>query len=189
MVNYIAALLGLKEKGKLAKEVMGLRGVKFALSVVVFVILTGGGLFSLFESKAGHIVTYWDGVWWAIVTITTVGYGDYYPVTVAGRIVGIFVMFSGIGFVATVTTALATHAISKKTADHLEDSLRQIDKKFEAHTNDVDQLLSKHFKHHRDILAQNQADPHQVTLEDIRREGSEVVAQVTVRPEVSEGQA
>ena len=38
-----------------------------------------------------------DGVWWAIVAVTTVGYGDTYPETDAGRIIAIIVMFAGIG--------------------------------------------------------------------------------------------
>ncbi len=40
--------------------------------------------------------------WWAVVTITTVGYGDYYPVTTIGRIIAVLVMFSGIGIVVAM---------------------------------------------------------------------------------------
>ena len=52
-----------------------------------------------FESRAAdaNITTGGDALWWAIVTITTVGYGDFFPVTGAGRVTGAFVMFAGSG--------------------------------------------------------------------------------------------
>ncbi len=46
-------------------------------------IMLGGWLFAFFEGK-----TFWDGIWWAVVTALTIGYGDFFPVTVGGRIVG-----------------------------------------------------------------------------------------------------
>jgi voltage-gated potassium channel len=50
----------------------------------------------------------WDAIWWAIVTITTVGYGDYYPVTVAGRLAGITLMIAGIALLGTLAGTLAS---------------------------------------------------------------------------------
>src|SRR6185369_15659654 len=44
----------------------------------------------------GDFKTFWDGVWWAVVTVTTVGYGDVYPTTVAGRVVAIALMLVGV---------------------------------------------------------------------------------------------
>jgi Ion channel len=49
----------------------------------------------------------WDGVWWAVTTMTTVGYGDITPRTNYGRVVAIVVMLVGIGFIALLTGALA----------------------------------------------------------------------------------
>jgi voltage-gated potassium channel len=45
--------------------------------------------------------------WWSVITITTVGYGDYTPITPIGRIIGTAVKFSGIGLVVTLATILA----------------------------------------------------------------------------------
>lgn len=53
----------------------------------------------------------WDGVWYAVVTTTTVGYGDYFPVTVAGRAIAVVLMFTGIGVVAAIGGAIATWAV------------------------------------------------------------------------------
>ena len=56
-------------------------------------IVFGGAFFSLVEEDADWI----DGMWWAIVTLTTVGYGDFAPDSIAGRWVAMFVMAGGLG--------------------------------------------------------------------------------------------
>ena len=59
--------------------------------VLILLILLGATMFSLFEKD----VEFLDSLWWTLVTITTVGYGDIAPVTVGGRIVGTGVMLLG----------------------------------------------------------------------------------------------
>jgi voltage-gated potassium channel len=49
----------------------------------------------------------WRGLWWAIQTVTTVGYGDVVPRTVAGRIIASLVMLAGIGFISVLTATVA----------------------------------------------------------------------------------
>jgi voltage-gated potassium channel len=63
-----------------------------------------------FESRSpdANITTGGDAVWWAVVTITTVGYGDKYPVTALGRITATFVMFSGVGIIGSLASILAS---------------------------------------------------------------------------------
>lgn len=78
----------------------GLRG---AAVVAAIAALGGGALFSTLEK--GYSV--WDGVWWAMATMTTVGYGDLSPHSTGGRLVGIALMLIGIGFVALLTGAIA----------------------------------------------------------------------------------
>jgi voltage-gated potassium channel len=78
-------------------------GVRGAAVVAAVAALGGGALFSTFET--GYSV--WDGVWWAMATMTTVGYGDLSPHTVGGRMVGVALMLIGIGFVALLTGAIA----------------------------------------------------------------------------------
>ena len=62
------------------------------------------------ESHAaeGNISSGWDAFWWSFVTMTTVGYGDRYPVTVVGRITAMFVMAMGIGIIGALASILAS---------------------------------------------------------------------------------
>lgn len=72
--------------------------------IIILIIIFGGIGVYLVEHKhqGANITTLGEALWWAVVTITTVGYGDYFPVTAIGRIIAIFVMFSGIGIVVAV---------------------------------------------------------------------------------------
>ena len=72
-----------------------------------------------FESTSpnGNITTGGDAIWWGIVTITTVGYGDFYPVTMLGRLTAIFVMFAGIGIIGALASILASLLVSPGTPE------------------------------------------------------------------------
>jgi voltage-gated potassium channel len=71
-----------------------------------------------------NITTFGDAVWWAVSTITTVGYGDHYPVTAAGRAVGIVLMVAGVGIFGAVAASAAAWFIS---ADQEQDRRQQND--------------------------------------------------------------
>jgi voltage-gated potassium channel len=59
------------------------------------------------------ILTFGDAAWWAITTITTVGYGDMYPVTAAGRLVAAALMMSGIAVLGVVTASIASWLVQR----------------------------------------------------------------------------
>jgi len=82
------------------------------LSVASIVVLQ-------FESQSpdSNIRTGGDALWWGLVTITTVGYGDFFPVTMMGRITGVFVMFAGIGIIGALASILASMLVSPSTPD------------------------------------------------------------------------
>jgi voltage-gated potassium channel len=65
------------------------------------------------EHTGANITNLANSFWWAVVTIATVGYGDYYPVTAAGRIIAIFMMLSGIGIFATFVSMLAHRRLQR----------------------------------------------------------------------------
>ena len=72
------------------------------LAIIASSIIIFGGIgvyLAEYEHQGANITKISDALWWAVVTITTVGYGDYYPVTTVGRIIAVFIMFSGIGII------------------------------------------------------------------------------------------
>jgi voltage-gated potassium channel len=70
----------------------------------------------VFEAEKGaphaNILTYREAIWWAFVTITTVGYGDYYPVTTLGRSMAVILMFFGLGIIGVLSSYLSSTFIS-----------------------------------------------------------------------------
>ncbi len=65
------------------------------------------------HSSQANITTFGDALWWAAVTITTVGYGDRYPVTTEGRFVAVGLMLAGITLIGVVTAAMASWLINR----------------------------------------------------------------------------
>jgi voltage-gated potassium channel len=86
------------------------------IAIVIGVVVASGFLEWGIEHNApgANITTLGTGLWWSIVTTTTVGYGDTYPVTTAGRLVGSVVMVVGIGLIGTVSATVAAWFVTHK---------------------------------------------------------------------------
>ncbi len=98
-----------------------------ALLTVTAIVVAGAAEHAL---GTGDFTSLWDGIWWAVVTVTTVGYGDLYPTTVQGRLIGMVLMFTGIGFLSLLTAAIASRFVKQERGDeHLEvmEALRRIE--------------------------------------------------------------
>lgn len=99
---------------------------RFVALLTVFVVVVSGAAQAAFN--ANEFDSVWDGVWWAVVTVTTVGYGDLYPTDVEGRIIGIVVMLVGIGFISVLTATMASLFIKTDTgSDEVLETLRRIE--------------------------------------------------------------
>jgi voltage-gated potassium channel len=116
------------EIGKDISHLCRARNVPYAIAIVALAIVTCGVLAYHFEStvKGANITDPGDGMWWALTTITTVGYGDRYPVTWHGRFIATVLMFIGIAFTGIISAALVS-VFLRKTEDEVEEE----DLKFE----------------------------------------------------------
>jgi len=89
--------------------------VLFIVIFCVMLVIEGGAFFVLMAERSApdaNIQTASDAMWWVYVTITTVGYGDHYPVTTAGRLVGIMVMTMGVGLFGTLAGYIANKLLA-----------------------------------------------------------------------------
>ena len=100
--------------------------LRIASILTVTAIIVAGAA----QSATSHdFDTLWDGVWWAIETVSTVGYGDIYPATVQGRLIALVLMFVGIGFLSLLTAAIASRFVKQERGDEHDEvmeTLRQI---------------------------------------------------------------
>jgi voltage-gated potassium channel len=109
----IARLLGGSNRREFVRDMVENRG-QYATFVTILlagmVLSISSFLVLQFESRSAdaNIRTGGDALWWGFVTITTVGYGDRFPVTTLGRLVGLFVMFAGVGIIGALASILAS---------------------------------------------------------------------------------
>jgi voltage-gated potassium channel len=85
--------------------------LRILLMAVSFILLFGW-IIHLIEPN--NFKSVFEGVWWAIITTSTIGYGDFVPNSILGKLVGIVLIFLGAGFISTYFISLATSAISKQ---------------------------------------------------------------------------
>ena len=98
---------------KKSKAFLNTNGFKYVVFVTVLMIAAGGFLIHYAEGMSIS-----DGIWWAFVTATTVGYGDISPSTLYGRIIAMVLMLVGIGLIGTVTSTITSYFLNagqKKT--------------------------------------------------------------------------
>ena len=82
------------------------------------VIFSSVAILQVEDDPNSNIKTAEDALWWAYVTITTVGYGDKYPVTTEGRIIAAFLMTMGVGLFGTFTGYVASWFVEEREDSH-----------------------------------------------------------------------
>lgn len=89
---------------------------------ILMLIFSSIAILQVEDDPNSNIKTAEDAIWWAYVTITTVGYGDKFPVTLEGRIIAAILMTVGVGLFGTFTAFLSSWFISDKEEHAREDN-------------------------------------------------------------------
>ena len=117
------------------------------VTTTALIVVASGFLMRLLDHK--EYANIFIGMWWAIQTVTTVGYGDVTPRSVAGRIVASFVMLEAIALLAIVTAAItstfvarATHLQDTTAADKRKQDEARLNSRFDQLDKQLDQLES-----------------------------------------------
>ena len=121
----------------LIERVFNSRRLRTILGVLIICIISFGYVFYLAEPQ---IKTIEDGIWWALVTITTVGYGDITPLTTLGRLVAGTLMFVGLGLIATVTAIVSAKFIAHYVDHHTNDDVLEKLEELEAEIEKLKEL-------------------------------------------------
>lgn len=99
-----------------------------ALIVITILLFSAYGIY-LFERSANpEINDIGDAMWWSIVTVTTVGYGDKVPITPMGKVIGVILMFLGIGIIGVLSGTIASYLLrgyrGGREAEDIEEALK-----------------------------------------------------------------
>lgn len=130
LLRFTRAGLTLAELLRRARSLLTHHGLHFVLLSVLAIILVGAALELGFEQHAAgsNIHSYADALWWAIVTVTTVGYGDRYPVTAAGRGVAVVLMLTGIGLVGVLSATIASYFVGRQSSQDMTELHQRLDR-------------------------------------------------------------
>jgi voltage-gated potassium channel len=123
-----------------SRRLLTQHGLHYVLLAAIILVFAGAAAELGFERKAPHsnIHSYGDALWWAMSTVTTVGYGDRFPVSAGGRGVAVVLMLVGIGLIGVITANVASYFVSQENSDErdkldvLESRLARIEGLLEA---------------------------------------------------------
>jgi voltage-gated potassium channel len=120
------AVEGLSE----VRGVLRRRGLSWVLLIALALNLIAAALVLSFERDmpGGNIHSYPDALWWAVTTITTVGYGDRFPISPAGRGVAVVLMVSGIALFGIITASIAAYFVEQKADQQDQDVAGRLDR-------------------------------------------------------------
>jgi voltage-gated potassium channel len=119
LLRFVRLAAVLSRGGQVASLVFRGHGLGYVMSVTALLAAGFGTMFAVVEPDVDSIV---EGLWLAVVTVTSVGYGDIVPTTGVGRIAGTTLMLLGVGFVAALTAAVAARFVANDEARMREET-------------------------------------------------------------------
>ncbi|WP_146151803.1 potassium channel family protein [Ahniella affigens] len=159
--------------GSFSREMLKRNSLGPTMIVLMLVTSLGGVLVAHFD-PAFH--SPWDGIWWAWVTVTTVGYGDLIPQSLAGRIFAVVLMLMGVGLIALLSATMAAYfrADEDREAERMRErifrKLIQMDQEADERQKHTDLLLASLAKMEAEALSrQDQINELKLQLSDIKR--------------------
>lgn len=114
---------------KRARAILTHHGLQFVILAVGVIIFAGAGLELYFERNSvgpTAIHNFGDAIWWAVVTVTTVGYGDKVSMTGGGKWVATALMFTGIGLVGALTATIASYFVQEQHSAEMAEIKAQL---------------------------------------------------------------
>ena len=120
-LRFLRIVIALKRGVKPISDVLVKNSLHYIALITILLIILSGIAFSWLEYRVISIQGIFQGVWWAITTVTTVGYGDLYPESNSGRILAVAVMIIGIGFVSVLTANIASYFVENDKNKENED--------------------------------------------------------------------
>jgi voltage-gated potassium channel len=103
---------------RVAQSLQARIGIYLGLILPLLIFTCSLGVYEAEHLVPGaKITTFGDSVWWAFVTVTTIGYGDYYPITVEGRMIAVLLMLSGLALVSVITVTFASWFLGRLEYD------------------------------------------------------------------------
>ena len=121
----------------LLETIFNSRRLRTILLALIFFI----GVFGyLFYASEPQVKTFGDGIWWALVTITTVGYGDITPLTTLGRVVAGLLMLLGLGLIATITAIVSAKFIQNYVDGHTNDDVLEKLEELETEIGKIEEI-------------------------------------------------
>ena len=106
---------------------VGREGLLYLLVVAVLIVLSSAGALTVLE-PATLETGFGDALWWAIVTATTVGYGDIAPSTTAGRTIGVVLMLLGIGIISTLAASVTAYFVGQDEGAEIKDLAQRLER-------------------------------------------------------------
>lgn len=128
-----------------AKRKFGSRVRMYALYLTTLTMVLAALAVSFFERQdpASNIKSFGEALWWTSETVSTVGYGDYYPITFMGRVVAIVLFVNGIALVSAVTATVAARVLDfdDETGQESDVNLAELARRLSVIESKMDQLI------------------------------------------------
>jgi voltage-gated potassium channel len=101
-----------RRMNRFLREPVSVRNAASVIVTATFIVVVAGGI-AIRAIDHREYSSIWEGMWWGLQTVTTVGYGDVTPKDAAGKIVGAVVMLEGLAFLAIITAAITSTFVTR----------------------------------------------------------------------------